>query len=395
MFFYAYFFISIIGLLLGTFTDLRERIIPNKLTYSLIALGIALHALQSFLLNDFFILAFSVFSAAASFAFAYALWKAGVWAGGDVKLFTGIASLNPINYFVLGSFFGLSGQLFNAINLPFFFLSLFVFSLFSMLPYALLISVTGLASRKDLQKKNIEKVFSNSKKKFVSVLELSVIAFGVKALFDFIGFKNFEFNFLSLIVSFPFDWFLGIILLYFVLRLQKNVKYSFIALISVFVLISNPFNAVDIALSAVILFIALTLIMAFLYLLWINKEVMVSEKKISELEEGEIAGETIIESEGKLERVKGLNILKLIEYASKGQVQSVLSALNPQGKVIVSQRSAAGASLNQIKELKKYVNKNKLGNHILVKRSAPFAPAILIGYLALNLVGDLLWNLIF
>jgi Flp pilus assembly protein protease CpaA len=35
--------LAIIGLLIATCTDLRNRTIPNSLTYAMIALGLALH----------------------------------------------------------------------------------------------------------------------------------------------------------------------------------------------------------------------------------------------------------------------------------------------------------------------------------------------------------------
>ncbi len=66
----------------------------------------------------------------------------------------------------------------------------------------------------------------------------------------------------------------------------------------------------------------------------------------------------------------------------------------PKGKEIVSSRKARGVTPGEINELQKLVKEGKLEDKIELKLSAPFVPAILIAYLALNVCGDLLWNLV-
>ena len=58
----------------------------------------------------------------------------GLWAGGDVKLLTGISALNPVNLNIAQQF-GLSIVAFSTLNLPIFPITFFIFSIFSMLPY--------------------------------------------------------------------------------------------------------------------------------------------------------------------------------------------------------------------------------------------------------------------
>ena len=47
-----FFIISVIALIIATFTDLKERIVSNKLTFSLIFGGLILQGIRSLLAND-------------------------------------------------------------------------------------------------------------------------------------------------------------------------------------------------------------------------------------------------------------------------------------------------------------------------------------------------------
>jgi len=89
-----FFFISITGLAYGTYTDFKERMISNWITYGMIVIGITGYAVVSFIANDWMILAGVIGVTAITFAAAYGLYRMGVWAGGDVKLFAGLAALN-------------------------------------------------------------------------------------------------------------------------------------------------------------------------------------------------------------------------------------------------------------------------------------------------------------
>lgn len=85
----------------SVFFDLRERRIPNPLNALGFAAALAFAAASGRQLFEFLI-----FSAAA-FAFAYLLYRLGVWAGGDAKFFTALLAFMPV---VAGSatpFFGL------------------------------------------------------------------------------------------------------------------------------------------------------------------------------------------------------------------------------------------------------------------------------------------------
>lgn len=124
------FVISLIGLIIATYTDLKERIVSNKLNFTLLAAGLSLHLIYSIFIFDALPILYSILALAYAFLFAYFLYKIGFWAGGDVKLFAAIAALNPLNPAIV-RFFGLKLTIF---SLPIFPLELFIVALFSMLP---------------------------------------------------------------------------------------------------------------------------------------------------------------------------------------------------------------------------------------------------------------------
>ena len=88
-------FVALAGLAGASVTDLRERIVPDWLSYSMVGLGFVYHAALSVVEWSPGPLLLCAGSAVLAFAFAYLLWRIGAWAGGDVKLFTGMGALVP------------------------------------------------------------------------------------------------------------------------------------------------------------------------------------------------------------------------------------------------------------------------------------------------------------
>ena len=78
------------------YTDMRWRIIPNKLNFPLIVFGVLFYLLLGIYRGDLVIAASGALGAAISFAIGYAMWITGGWAGGDVKLFTALGALLPM-----------------------------------------------------------------------------------------------------------------------------------------------------------------------------------------------------------------------------------------------------------------------------------------------------------
>ncbi|MFH1256137.1 MAG: prepilin peptidase [Candidatus Diapherotrites archaeon] len=334
------FLVSLIALAIATYTDLRERIVSDKLTYGLIAFGIIVAAIESIQANDAGIIALVLAVTAGTFFCSYLLWKMGVWAGGDVKLFTGIAALNPVNYAAIGAFFGFGKGLLAPIAFPLFPLSLFIFSVFSMLPYSAIISLNGIMKKESLRKI----FFSGIKSDLLNVLLLGIAATAIIKGPEFFAAE-----------SFP---------------LQEAV-FSFIA------------------------FLFAAFFFYFVVKLWINsKSALRKEVSVNELQEGMIPAETIVEINGMIEKPEQISLGKIIKLVKDNNLGALNELVQPKGRILADARSAAGLTQEQVDELKGLSAGKKIGETMTVKESAPFVPAVLIAYILLQIVGDILWNVV-
>lgn len=86
-----YFEVALVGFLIASYFDLKTREIPPTIPYSLIAIGLVGHYFTD--TQTTFIS--GLLMAFITFVFSYALYKTGVWAGGDVKLFTALGFILP------------------------------------------------------------------------------------------------------------------------------------------------------------------------------------------------------------------------------------------------------------------------------------------------------------
>ena len=128
--YFFFFLLSLAALLYATYSDLKSRTVSDKLNYFLALSGIFSHLGLSVFLNDWRFIAYCLVSIAVAFIFSWLLWKLGVWAGGDVKLFTALSAVNPINYAALANILGIGYFSFSlGYGLPLFPISLFLFSI--------------------------------------------------------------------------------------------------------------------------------------------------------------------------------------------------------------------------------------------------------------------------
>ncbi|KXB04175.1 hypothetical protein AKJ48_03275 [candidate division MSBL1 archaeon SCGC-AAA261O19] len=83
------------AVIIANYTDLKDRIIPNKLTFSLIGFGIVFYLAFGISSGEFVRAFYGVIGASIAFGIGYVMWLTGGWAGGDVKLFTALGALLP------------------------------------------------------------------------------------------------------------------------------------------------------------------------------------------------------------------------------------------------------------------------------------------------------------
>lgn len=86
-----------VGLLMGTFTDLKRREVPDWLNFGLIGLGLGLGALGSVLDWSIMPLISSAVGLIVGVAIGYIMYYAGQWGGGDAKLIMGLGALMGLN----------------------------------------------------------------------------------------------------------------------------------------------------------------------------------------------------------------------------------------------------------------------------------------------------------
>ena len=87
--------VAIGAFLIASYTDLKRREVPEYLSISLIVTGLLLHAIDSLMNSTPSPFLSSAYMAALAFAFSFFFYKIGAWAGGDVKLFTGLGAILP------------------------------------------------------------------------------------------------------------------------------------------------------------------------------------------------------------------------------------------------------------------------------------------------------------
>lgn len=87
--------ITILFCISAAIWDIRDNFVPNELTYALLLFGLVSNLILSMITcNVKFILA-SFISMAITNVVTYLLWKLKMWGGGDVRLFTAIATVIP------------------------------------------------------------------------------------------------------------------------------------------------------------------------------------------------------------------------------------------------------------------------------------------------------------
>ncbi|MCC7553206.1 MAG: A24 family peptidase [Methanobacteriaceae archaeon] len=88
--------ISLGFIFIAAYSDCMNGIIPNRLNFSFLILGLFYNLVISLILNDFKLISLSLILMTFTFILSFLAWKLKIWGGGDVKLFTAIASTIPV-----------------------------------------------------------------------------------------------------------------------------------------------------------------------------------------------------------------------------------------------------------------------------------------------------------
>ncbi len=363
MFFYIAIIISLIGLLIATYTDLKERIVPNKLNFGLAIAGLTIYLIQSIIELSFTPILLSIFGLCFGFFFGWIMWKLGVFAGGDVKLFMGLGALNPFTPAIINI-----GLLTN-ISTPIFPITLFLYSLIGFLPYGLFVIITKLFKKEKERKIIIQKLKEDS----IKGIRISIIIAFISLIFtSYFDFVPIILQIITIIIA-------GL----FVYRLKEKIRniLEFIILITGIIINSTLF-------IQSFLLIAITIIILFGILkLLLSSRILLSEEiNIDNLKEGMIPQKSLVKKGNKVVEIEGISIRKIISYTLQGKANQIISEKNE----IISANKARGLTDDEIKILKKLKKQKLIPSKIKIKESMPFVPTMFISYLLCLLIGDFL-----
>lgn len=375
--------IAILACIYASYTDLKSSIIPNKLTFPLIALGLILNGIYAFSTGNLWFIIICAAVTGIIFAFGYLFWKMGAWAGGDVKLFTALAALLPfypaiLAYQILGVPFPLEA------SYPFP-LTVIINSILSILPFILIYVFYIVVKHKPHLKGELIAPIKDYKKNIVLTL---VITSAVTITL----FITQETHFQSLIHQIPVQIILVSLILIYILtmlisKLPNQVKAVFVSLFTVAALFYNFQITIT---SIAVLFVTITIIEIVKKLLTsISKDALQDDYPLNELKEGMIPAYNLYKRKDDIYIDEESFTTKIMKSFNKRD-PSILTT--PPGKRLIG-TMAAGLTPDDIQLLKKLNSENKLPNTFRIKKGIPFAPSILIGLLISIFIGDLAYIL--
>jgi len=366
--------IAIITCIYVSYTDFKEGIIQNKITFPLIVIGVILNGIYFFMISNFLYFIKCEIVTIIIFILGYIFWKIGAWAGGDVKLFTGLAALIPFYaipfYPTLISYniFGIQFPLFGTYPFPF---TLIINSILSVLPFLLIYVIYIAVKTKPYL---INDLLSPIKEYKKNILLTMTILSAVTITFIITKQLDMSIIFVTLIL-------ISLISL-IITKIPNILKIILIFFVTVYMLITNVY-----ILFTEIIFIYISIIVFDIIkklLTSISKEAFQDNYNIEDLKEGMISAYNIYEKDDKIIIADKSFIDKLNDMLKTGDVSYIYPV---QGRLIISSM-AAGLNKDDIKLLNELYIQNKISN-IRIKKGIPFAPSILIGLLLSLFIGDL------
>jgi len=262
-------FILIISCLISTYTDIKYRIIPNKLTIPLGIIGLVLVSSYYYFINNFNL--FYYVSIIVIYIISYIFWFFGVWGGGDVKLFTAISTLLIPEFLII-----LPNYYIGSICLPIFSLNsiptlyLMINSILSVVPIILIIVTYIIFKRKSYLIKNFRETMDLNNG--LIIINSVMITLSIMKIFD------------------VHDFVLNIIFLMFITYLHRKVvkKYYLLIIISLTILIYQILTNNTLLYIKTFIFINLIIIIKNIISNNLIKEALTDTYKINQLKEGMI-----------------------------------------------------------------------------------------------------------
>ncbi|WP_144011621.1 A24 family peptidase C-terminal domain-containing protein [Methanobacterium paludis] len=369
--------IAILACIYASYSDMKNGIIPNKLTFPLIGIGIVLNGIYAFTIGNPLFIVMALIYTAVIFVLGYVFWKFGAWAGGDVKLFTALAALLPFpvtlfNYTILN-------EQFPVIATYPFPLTLILNSILSIFPFLLIfVFYVAVKTKPHLVGELLSPVKQYKKNIVLSLAITSAVTITFQ-LTQLLHIQMFQYQ--ILILSFILIYILTLV----ISKSPNRIKAVIISVVTVFAL----YEKFEITLMGILfLMISLTVIEIIKKLLTtVSREALQDDYNISELREGMIPAYNLYEKYDKVYTDDKSFLSKFKEAMKTGDVTGLTA---PKGKLLIS-TMAAGLTDKDVELLEDLLNKGKINDSFRVKRGVPFAPSIFIGLLISLFIGDLVF----
>ncbi len=361
--------VAILACFYAGYSDMKRGIIPNKLTLPLIGIGILLNGVYAFMINDLWIVVKCATYVVVIFIIGYVLWRAGAWAGGDVKLFTALAALIPFYPSFAG--YTLLGVKFPVIATYPFPFTVIINSIISMFPF-LLIYVLFISIKK--KPHLLDELLTPIKEYRKNIVLTLVITSAITITFLVTYYLPYQIIILSLIIIY--------LLTMVISKLPNRIKAVVISVAVVFALYENFELTVS---SIIVLLLSITILGIIIKLITsVSREALQEDVPIQDLKEGMISAYNIYKRDDMI-YVDDKGIFEKIKEAIKSGDMSLIA---PKGKPIISSM-AAGLTEDDIKLLQALAEEGRIKNRFRIKKGVPFAPSIFIGLMISLFVGDL------
>ncbi|MDR3223863.1 MAG: A24 family peptidase [Methanobrevibacter sp.] len=322
------------GTLIGAIYDIKKGIIPNKLSFSLIIVGLITNIILSIMHWNINYIEFSIIFGIITFIMGYYLWKIGFWGGGDVKLITAIAIFLPFKPTLYNIHIISLNTSIPIIAIYPFPLTIFLNSILLSLPFVIFYLM--VSTLKKVDKANVLNSVFNKKNLLKSFYFMKN---------DILSFKTLKMIIMSFIISF--------VIIYIKNGINGEIKTLNLLLITFSLFIFSK-----------------VLIHLFKYLknFLLNKSMITVP--ISSIEEGMIIQNLQIPKEFEKEIRMNLKSLKI-------------------DKLIANSKYASGIDQYEVEFLKELLNRELIKDKIDIKVTIPYGPSLFMGLISGIVLGDI------
>jgi Flp pilus assembly protein protease CpaA len=148
---YIYFLHGVIlsFLIAATISDIKQREVPNWVSYGLVIIGLGLALIQTAVTHEIYFIFFSITGLLAATALAAAMFYTGQWGGGDSKLLIGLGAMLGLPISTIKPFINVQSELIS------FLINLVMLSLVYAIGYSVFLAIRNKKKFKEEFKKQL------------------------------------------------------------------------------------------------------------------------------------------------------------------------------------------------------------------------------------------------